>query len=343
MLRPLKIAGLSAVIGVAGLLAAGCSKSQDQSSSEATQPAAEQSTQTAAAPACDRDCLNGMVDSYLAALVAHDPTKVPIADDYKFVENIHAMKVGEGLWTNATAVPTTFAIYVPDPVAEQVGFLGMMQQDNKPIELALRLKVVDGKITEMEHLIAANLSENNLKNLETPRPVFLADVPEADRNSRDDMLKIGETYYTALVTNNGEASPFDDADCERHENGMITVRPPSEKPADVTGRAAIGFLGCTQQISSGMFTYIKRIEPVRVWIADPETGLAFGLSQFRHPQDVKEETITGVPGIDKMPMNFDPFDLPAAHIFKIYDGKIHEIEAMGFTAPYNAPTGWETN
>jgi len=124
---------------------------------------------------------------------------------------------------------------------------------------------------------------------------------------------------------------------------MITVRPPSEKPADVTGRAAIGFLGCTQQISSGMFTYIKRIEPVRVWIADPETGLAFGLSQFRHPQDVKEETITGVPGIDKMPMNFDPFDLPAAHIFKIYDGKIHEIEAMGFTAPYNAPTGWETN
>ena len=51
MMRPLKIAGLSAVIGMAGLLAAGCSQSQDQNSSDASQPAVDQSTQTAATPA----------------------------------------------------------------------------------------------------------------------------------------------------------------------------------------------------------------------------------------------------------------------------------------------------
>ncbi len=35
-------------------------------------------------------------------------------------------------------------------------------------------------------------------------------------------------------------------------------------------------------------------------------------------------------------------DLPAAHIYKIGpDGLMHEIEAMGFQAPYNSPTGWE--
>ncbi|MEJ0007612.1 MAG: hypothetical protein WDM77_14915 [Steroidobacteraceae bacterium] len=34
-----------------------------------------------------------------------------------------------------------------------------------------------------------------------------------------------------------------------------------------------------------------------------------------------------------------PFDLPAAHIFKISGGKIHQIEAMGFLAPYNSPSG----
>ena len=39
---------------------------------------------------------------------------------------------------------------------------------------------------------------------------------------------------------------------------------------------------------------------------------------------------------------FAPFDLPAAHIFKIgADGLMHEIEAMGFTTAYNSPTGWE--
>ena len=39
-------------------------------------------------------------------------------------------------------------------------------------------------------------------------------------------------------------------------------------------------------------------------------------------------------------MNFNPFDLEAAHIFKIYGGKMHEIEAMGFTLPLNSKNGW---
>jgi hypothetical protein len=38
----------------------------------------------------------------------------------------------------------------------------------------------------------------------------------------------------------------------------------------------------------------------------------------------------------------DPFDLPAAHIFKVgADGKVHEIEAMGFRADLDSPSGWE--
>jgi len=41
-------------------------------------------------------------------------------------------------------------------------------------------------------------------------------------------------------------------------------------------------------------------------------------------------------------MPFAPFDLPAAHIFKVgSDGLIHEIEAMGFTTDLYSPTGWE--
>src|SRR5262245_56451008 len=73
--------------------------------------------------ACDRKCLDKLVDSYLAALVAHDPSKVPIAANARFVENVTPMKPGEGLWKSASAAPTTFKIYVPDPVSQQVGFL----------------------------------------------------------------------------------------------------------------------------------------------------------------------------------------------------------------------------
>ena len=83
--------------------------------------------------ACDRTCLNKMVDAYLAALVAHDPGKVPLASDVKFVENVVRTKPGEGLWKTASEVPTTFKIYVPDPIAGQVGFIGVMKEDGKPV------------------------------------------------------------------------------------------------------------------------------------------------------------------------------------------------------------------
>jgi len=276
---------------------------------------------------------------YLAGLVAHDPSIVKFSKDVKFVENTIPMKPGEGLWKTATAIPTTFKIYVPDVVAQQIGFLGVMEENNRPIEIGLRLKLVDGQITEAEHLIARNLSGGSLANLVVPRPGLLAMVPADQRVPRDQMLTIGASYYEALVSADANDAPFAD-DCVRRENGMQTTsNPPPAKP---TAMGTLGSLGCAPQLRTHTFDYIKRIEPRRVWIADPETGLVFGLSQFRHPMEEKTTKIVGVPGVDHVDMStFKPFDLPAAHIFKVSGGKMHEIEAMGFTMPYNSKTGWE--
>ena len=41
---------------------------------------------------CDRACLEKLVDSYLAAVVAHDPARVSIAANAKFVENTVPMR-----------------------------------------------------------------------------------------------------------------------------------------------------------------------------------------------------------------------------------------------------------
>ena len=128
---------------------------------------------------CDRKCLDRTVDRYLDALVAHDPTRVMIAPDAKFVENTKPTAIGEGLWKSASAAPTTFKLYVPDPVAQQVGFIGVMQEGGMPIQLALRLKLDHGRIVEIEHLIARNLRPTSLANLQTPRPGIMAIVPPA--------------------------------------------------------------------------------------------------------------------------------------------------------------------
>ena len=289
------------------------------------------------APQCDRACLIMTTNIYLAGLVAHDPSIVKFSPDVKFVENTVPMKPGDGLWKTASAIPTTFKIYVPDIVAQQIGFLGIMQENNRPIEFALRLKIVNGQIVEAEHLIARNLGATTLVNLVVPRPALLATVPSDQRVPREQMLTIGASYYEALVTADANDAPFAD-DCVRRENGMQTT---SNPPPAAPGRGTIGAMGCAAQLHTHTFDYIKRIEPRRVWIADPETGLVFGLSQFRHPMEEKSLKIVGVPGVDSVPMNFNPFDLPAAHIFKVSGGKMHEIEAMGFTMPYNSKTGWE--
>jgi hypothetical protein len=283
---------------------------------------------------CNRTCLIDLANRYLAALVAHNPDAVPLASNLKFVENTVRMTAGEGLWTTASAAPTAFALHVPDPVAGQIGFIGMLQESGKPIQLGLRLKVESDAITEAEHLVVRSFNGNALDNLQTLRPELLAEVPRNERLARELMLAVGMTYYDSIEQSSGDATLFAD-DCERRENGMITA-----------GGVGNGFdglprQGCHAQMDSRTFTYIDSIDFRRVWIADEVTGLVFGLSHFRHSMKDKQITVIGRDGKPTMrSMNFDPFDLPAAHIFKIRGNRIHEIEAMGFTMPYMSDGGW---
>ena len=81
-----------------------------------------------AGAACDKTCLQGIADTYLAALVAHDPSKAPLAPNAKFTEQAQPLAVGEGqLWTLTTEGPTTFKIPVPDPTTGQIGLIVMLK------------------------------------------------------------------------------------------------------------------------------------------------------------------------------------------------------------------------
>lgn len=289
---------------------------------------------------CDRQCLIAVADRYLAAMVAHDPARAPLAPSIVTVENIKPIKPGEGLWKTLTALPESFKIYVPDVAAQQIGFIGVLKEGDKPIQLGMRLKIVAGRIVEAEHVVVHQLQETNLPNLKAPRRAFVQPVPEPWRDARGRLLYIGAAYYDALDQNNGALAPFAD-DCLRRENGGTSARVPVPDDSTNVWLYTFGVLGCAAQLDSGVMSYIDTIDNRRVWIADEETGLAFGLSHFRHSMTAREIPVYGVPGMTTWKMSFNPFDLPAVHIFKIWGGKIHEIEALGFLAPYNAPTGWE--
>ncbi len=357
------LATTTALAGLVLTLGA-CNKAADEQ-----KPAA---TPAAPAAACDRQCLIGATDAYVAAIVAHDPSMAPLTDNVVFVENVMKMKPGDGLWKSVVKAPGTFAIHVPDETNHTAGYLAMMTYmapptppqglspeqradfaaKNAPVEqpviVAFRLKFDDkGKIVEAEHLLSG-VREAQMANLQTLRPGILTDIPADQRMAHDKLIAIGASYYDALDDNNGELAPFA-PDCERHENGMITASgaPAPEAPAvPGTAPAPKRARDCRGQLNSGTFQYIARIENRRVFAADPQTGLVMGLSHFRHPMDNLPYDVKNLDGttsqITKDTFKFAPFDLPAGHIFKIgADGMMHEIEAMGFTTNYNSPTGWE--
>jgi len=295
---------------------------------------------------CDRACLIELTDNYIAGFAAHSAAGVPLAADAKIVENVKAIALGEGLWRDATGGATQFSIHVPDVANQTAGWLGMIERAGKPAIVALRLKLdAQGRIAEAEHLYAEISAAGQLAQLQTVRPGLLADVAPNARRSHEELISIGASYYDALDDNDGTLMPFA-AECERHENGMITAGPgPRVGPGPNANTAPIA-RDCAGQLTSQVMAYITTIDNRRVFAADPQTGLVMGLSHFRHPMDFAPYEVTALDGskilYDKTRLPFEPFDLPAAHIYKVgADGKVYEIEAMGFRADLNSPSGWE--
>jgi hypothetical protein len=335
-----------ALVASIAIIGNGCKAPETQESAKQEKPAVN----------LDRPALINMMKQYVGALAAHDPKAVPFADKAKFVENTAEIPVGDGLWITAAEGPGPFQIYAADPTAQQVACLVMMKEasmdGSKDIQVGARLKVVDGKIAEAEHLvIRSDFSKEQLANLQKPRPAFLEDLAPEDKTSREEMLKAGEAYYVALTGEDGKLAPFA-ADCERRENGTTTAGT-KEKHAALPIKATTPELkkmldamakfpqNCEDQISTGAFTYITDIKNRRVLVADEQNGLVVGFSMFWHRGDVKEYQVKNVPGVDKLPSWQGTFNLPAMHVYKVKKGKIYEIEAIGFTMQYGAKSGWE--
>jgi hypothetical protein len=301
------------------------------------------------APPCDRACMTGLVDRYLEALVRHDASGLPLNRDVRFTENTARLDVGtEGLWVAASEAPTGPRIYAIDLGAGQAGFYGVMKERCRPLLIALRLKVVNGQITEIEHVLARTIREDALRNLMTPRPEFTADVTPAERLPRERMVAIADSYFEAIEHANGKLAPFSD-DCVRRENGGQTTHNATPVPWPVSlgskqaddAMAYIGTLSCSDQLDTHVMDFITRLWPRRHEIVDVEKGLVFSFPMFQHRGVTGPMRIYNVPGVDSLPLGGATSNLQAGEIFKIdRGGQIVAIEAMGAQLPYGTLSGW---
>ena len=291
---------------------------------------------------CTRKCLVDTMDQYLAALPKHDPSLVPLDRNVKLVENGKKISTGKGLWKTATGGPTDFKVYAADVDQGQIGFIGVIENEKKPAIASVRLKVVNGKIAEIDHMIASDGKSPLNPNMSKVRPALLERLPKLERVPNEQMQKIANSYYEAIVQDNGKVAPFAD-ECERRENGGISANDRTQTPEEAAKDDFSVFrkMTCSDQLSTGVMSYITDINRRRVFAVDEEMGLVFAYSVFVHDGTPKVMKIAGVPGVTERKNDYGPFDLPAAHLFKIRNGKIYEIEAIGYMAKHGIKNGWE--
>ena len=114
----------------------------------------------AAENGCDKTCLERLAEDYRVAYLQHDPSKAPIAKNVKFTENSVEMPFPDASWDTVTKDLGPVLI-ISDPVSGQVAIsTAIMQMNDIPGFITMRLKVKDGEITEIEHIISTkrNLS-----------------------------------------------------------------------------------------------------------------------------------------------------------------------------------------
>jgi len=302
--------------------------------------------QQASKSACDRACLENYVDRYMDAMLANEVSPALFSRDCKFTENGVRLPLGsEGLWFGMSG-KGTYKFYIPDMEAQQVAFLGTAREGaaNKqgqgtPVAIALRLKIANGLITEAEQLVVrpeTNLMGGggssfgstavNIEKMGSPHGIYAEVIPEAERPSREEMIKTANYYFTGMQKNDGKGYyPFTD-DCHRIENGMPSTNVPlkegEKRPDPKTAKMYSANWGCKEQFESGLLNFVTRIRDRRFVAVDRERGIVFAFGFFDH---------------DSINWTWQ-----LAELFKVEKGKIRRIEAVFHRCPYGMNSGWST-
>ncbi len=267
----------------------------------------------ASAADCDRGCLEGFMTRYLDAMVAHNPGALPLSAKVRFTENSEEMRLGEGLWKDASRV-TPYRVDILDVRQGVAASLVVVDEGNSPVLLALRLKVAGNQISEVETLVTRSQKEGalfNIANLQTPRKDFTSAPDRSQLVSREEAIRLAEYYPAGLKVGSFVSvdAPFA-SDAYRLENGGIMAGP-----------------GCTRAGCENIKTQNIIKHPAithSVAAVDEDLGIVLLRMNFG-------DTRSYGPGNS----------LHVFEAFKVYGGQIHAVEAFMRVMPASVGSGWD--
>jgi len=267
---------------------------------------------SAQAADCDRACLGNLITQYVDAIVAHDPSKLPVAKNVRFTEDSRELALGEGLWKTVTGRGGFRQDYLD--VRKQIAATHVeLTEANAQVLYSVVLHTADRRITGIETLVQRITPDARFKpdgSLAKGMPGLADDVPAGKRMSRKDMIATALTYTEGLRIGNFTTAhtPFA-SQAYRVENGMF-----------------IAGVGCPRAECPGLYTQKIMLHPdvtASVAAVDEEKGLTLLWMNFG-------DTNSYGPGNA----------LITFEAFKVWGGEIHAINAFFRTQPKETQRGW---
>ena len=271
---------------------------------------------------CNRACLTGFADTFLKALAANTPGAVPLAPAAKVTFNGRAVKLDQAFWDGAERTVYRFDIVNPrlgDVATEAV----ILNADGSKTMYMVRLKVLDGKFTEVETIRANKGEADRLWDPDTLKevsPALQLTMREADQDSYYALIAAAESYWRAFQTN-GTPDYHRAAllpDTKRFENGVQT-----------TGLVRDGaYVSAASGFDQGRFIG-RNLWDRRYPVVDTERGIVLSIVRFGIKDGFKSQSTA------------TSNDRLVAEFFAVKNGQIQEIHAVLFNLPDAQPTGWE--
>jgi hypothetical protein len=270
------------------------------------------------ATTCDRECLRGKVTQLLYAFLKHDVSKLPVANTLRVTEDAVEKPLARVGLVNTVTRLRGFRQDIIDEHAGVAGAHVVVEESGAPVLLVVRLKVVADKLTEIELVATRSSAEGlifNIDGLSAPSEVMnYAPRPE-QLMTRDEAIKAALHYpegLNAAKTFADVNAPFT-PEAYRYENGQVMAGPDCKFAP-----------GC-QNISTQSLAIFNRLGDVqtRVVAVDERMGIVW----LRMAWGVRER------GGDQ---------LTVWETFKVYDGKMHAVEAFMRILPFEKRNGgWE--
>jgi len=264
-----------------------------------------------AAETCDRACLTGLLNQYVDAVVAHDHSKLPLAEKVRVTEDSKDVKLGEGIWKTITAKGTFRHDYL-DTTKQVAATHVHLLEDKVPVLYSVLLHVKDKKIAGIETLVQRVTPESRFQPTELGKQVrgMNDPVPATKKQSRESMIRTALTYPEGLRVGNftDGGTPFA-PEAYRVENGVITA-------GEGCGRADCGLYSQNIILHPGVVASVAAVDEengvVLLWMNFGYTGPAYGEGNA----------------------------LVTFEAFKVWGGEIHAINAFFHGLPLSTARYW---